>query len=154
MSSSSFDVLGIGNAIVDIISPTEEDFLVSERIQKGGMTLIDEIRAEHLYGRMGPATVTSGGVRRQHDGGRRVFRRARLPISERCATTSSGVCSATTSAQSEWRSTHMAATAGPWTARCMIFVTPDGERSMNTYLGACQNLRQPISIRTPSRRLR
>jgi sugar/nucleoside kinase (ribokinase family) len=55
------DVLALGNAIVDVIATAEDDFLVRHAIQKGGMTLIDEPRAEALYGLMGPGRVVSGG---------------------------------------------------------------------------------------------
>ena len=58
---SQFDVLTVGNAIVDIISRTEDDFLVREDIIKGAMNLIDADRAEHLYSVMGPAIEASGG---------------------------------------------------------------------------------------------
>ncbi|MCB1451543.1 MAG: adenosine kinase, partial [Nitratireductor sp.] len=61
MSDSRFDVLTIGNAIVDIIAHAEDDFLVREHIVKGAMNLIDAERAEHLYSVMGPAVETSGG---------------------------------------------------------------------------------------------
>jgi sugar/nucleoside kinase (ribokinase family) len=139
MTNARFDVLTIGNAIVDLIAPATEDVLVREAIQKGGMTLIDEPRAEHLYGIMGPATVASGG-----SAGNTVAGVASL----------GGRCAYIGKVRNDKLGelfTHdiraigvdytvAAATSGPATARCMIFVTPDGERSMNTYLGACQNL--------------
>src|SRR5262245_54759216 len=58
---TAFDVLGIGNAIVDVIARTEDDFLVKHGMNKGAMTLIDEPRAEAIYAAMGPATEISGG---------------------------------------------------------------------------------------------
>ncbi|MEM7289396.1 MAG: PfkB family carbohydrate kinase, partial [Pseudomonadota bacterium] len=61
MTKAKYDVLTIGNAIVDIIARCEEDFLVREDIAKGAMNLIDMDRAEHLYSVMGPAIETSGG---------------------------------------------------------------------------------------------
>ena len=61
MSERSYDVLGIGNAIVDVIAHAEDDFLVAHRLAKGAMTLIDEARAEALYQAMGPARIVSGG---------------------------------------------------------------------------------------------
>ena len=61
MAEPRFDVLTIGNAIVDIIAQAEDDFLVKEDITKSAMNLIDAERAEHLYSVMGPATETSGG---------------------------------------------------------------------------------------------
>ncbi|MFM9976350.1 MAG: adenosine kinase [Beijerinckiaceae bacterium] len=139
MSNARYDVLGIGNAIVDLIATTDETFLVQESIQKGGMTLIDEARAEHLYRAMGPAIVTSGGSAGNTMagiaslGGKGVYigkvRDDELGRLFRHDITSIGVDFTTDPAAS-----------GPSTARSMIFVTADGERSMNTYLGACQNL--------------
>src|SRR5271170_3238866 len=61
MPSARFDVLGIGNAIVDVIARTEEDFLLKQGMHKGGMALIDETRAEAIYDAMGPAIEMSGG---------------------------------------------------------------------------------------------
>src|ERR1700728_22507 len=61
MPSTQYDVLGIGNAIVDVIARTEEDFLLKQGMQKGTMALIDEARAQAIYDAMGPAIETSGG---------------------------------------------------------------------------------------------
>ena len=61
MPDPKYDVLGIGNAIVDVIARAEDDFLVNQKMQKGGMALIDEPRAESIYDAMGPAVETSGG---------------------------------------------------------------------------------------------
>ena len=61
MPSTRFDVLGIGNAIVDVIARTEEDFLLKQGMHKGTMALIDEPRAQAIYDAMGPAIETSGG---------------------------------------------------------------------------------------------
>src|SRR5246127_1066486 len=61
MTSVQYDVLGIGNAIVDVIAQTEEDFLVKHGMQKGAMTLIDEARAGQIYEAMGPTIESSGG---------------------------------------------------------------------------------------------
>src|SRR5262249_62363383 len=61
MSTTRFDVLGIGNAIVDVLAKTEDDFLVRQNMRKGGMQLIDEKRADAIYDVMGPAGEISGG---------------------------------------------------------------------------------------------
>ena len=61
MTSARYDVLGIGNAIVDVIARAEEDFLLAQGMRKGGMALIDEPRAEAIYDAMGPASEMSGG---------------------------------------------------------------------------------------------
>ena len=62
MTNTSYDVVGIGNAIVDILSRCEDDFLVGEGLAKGSMRLVDEAEAERLYDRMGPAIESSGGA--------------------------------------------------------------------------------------------
>ncbi len=61
MTAPRYDVLGIGNAIVDVIARAEDDFLIKQNMQKGGMALIDEDRARAIYQAMGPATESSGG---------------------------------------------------------------------------------------------
>src|SRR6516165_7397866 len=139
MTQPTPDVLGIGNAIVDVIADAEEDFLAREALVKGTMTLIDAPRADALYQMMGPAIEVSGGsasntmagiaslggkgayigkVRDDFLG--RVFRHDITAIGVRFETP--------------------AATSGAPTARCLILVTPDGQRTMNTYLGACVDL--------------
>ena len=133
------DVLALGNAIVDVIAHADEDFLVRHHLAKGAMTLIDEPRAEALYAAMGPGRVISGGSAANtiaglaSFGGRGAFigkvRNDELGKLYRHDLTSLGVTFNTA-----------AATSGPATARCLIAVTPDGERTMNTYLGACQGL--------------
>jgi sugar/nucleoside kinase (ribokinase family) len=137
--ATHYDVLGIGNAIVDLIATAQDDFLVREAIQKGGMTLIDEPRAEHIYKEMGPATITSGGSAGNTMAGIASFGGKGAYIGKVRNDELGRHFSHDIKAIGVDFST-MPATSGPATARCMILVTPDGERSMNTYLGACQNL--------------
>jgi sugar/nucleoside kinase (ribokinase family) len=61
MAATRYDVLGIGNAIVDVLARTDDDFLVAQKMPKGSMSLIDEPRAKAIYQAMGPATKASGG---------------------------------------------------------------------------------------------
>src|SRR5262245_44535098 len=139
MTASRYDVLGIGNAIVDVIARAEDDFLVAQGMNKGSMALIDEARAEKIYAAMGPATESSGGsaantiVGVASFGGRAAF------VGK---VKNDGLGKAFTH---DIRAAHVAfdtppASDGPSTARCYIMVTPDGERTMNTYLGAAQDL--------------
>ncbi len=133
------DILAFGNAIVDVIARAEEDFLLAQGVAKGSMTLIDEAQAERLYAAMGPATIVSGGsaantaVGAASFGARSAFvgcvRRDTVGEVFAHDIVRAGVAYATP-----------AAPEGPATARSFILVTPDGERTMNTYLGACQNL--------------
>lgn len=139
MTQKRHDVLALGNAIVDVIATAEEDFLARHELVKGSMALIDEARAEALYAAMGPAKVISGGSAANtiaglaSFGGRGAFigkvKADELGKLYRHDLTSLGVAFDTA-----------AATEGPATARSFIIVTPDGERTMNTYLGACQGL--------------
>jgi sugar/nucleoside kinase (ribokinase family) len=139
MSTARYDVLGIGNAIVDVIARTEDDFLVKQGMHKGAMALIDEARAQAIYEAMGPAVEISGGsaantiVGVSSLGGRGAFvgkvRDDGLGRAYSHDIRAAGVAFATP-----------AATAGASTGRCYVLVTPDGERTMNTYLGAAQDL--------------
>ena len=142
MNSATLDVVGIGNAIVDVIAHADERFLADESLAKGAMTLIDAARAQALYAKMGPAIESSGGSAAQHDGRHRLARRPgyrggyigkvrddMLGEVFRHDITATGV-----------RFETPAAASGPGTARCLILVTPDGQRTMATYLGACVEL--------------
>ncbi len=137
--SSQYDVLTIGNAIVDVIATAEEDFLRRENIIKGAMNLIDEPRAEHLYKVMGPATITSGGSAGNTAAGAASLGARTAYIGKVRADELGGVFRHDIESIGVTFPTGAAAD-GPATARSFIFVTPDGERSMNTYLGACQGL--------------
>jgi len=136
---AAYDVLGIGNAIVDVIARTEDDFLVKHGMSKGAMALIDEARAEAIYAAMGPATEISGGSAANTIAGIASFG-ARAAFVGKVKNDTLGKAFA-----HDIRATGVAfgtpaATDGPSTARSYILVTPDGERTMNTYLGAAQNL--------------
>ena len=139
MSSARFDVLGIGNAIVDVIARTEEDFLLKQGMHKGTMALIDEARAQAIYDAMGPAIETSGGsaantiVGLASLGSRSAFI-GKVKDDELGRTFAHDIRAAGASY------TTPPAADGPSTARCYVLVTPDGERTMNTYLGAAQDL--------------
>ena len=139
MPIARYDVLGIGNAIVDVIARTEEDFLLKQGMNKGTMALIDEPRAAAIYEAMGPAIETSGGsaantiVGIASLGARSAFiGKVKDDILGRAFShdiRAAGVAFTTPPAA-----------AGASTARCYVLVTPDGERTMNTYLGAAQDL--------------
>src|ERR1700709_1252095 len=139
MTSAKYDVLGIGNAIFDVLVQTDESFLAAHGMAKGGMALIDEARATAIYQDMGPAVEMSGGS---------------------AANTIVGIASLGARAAyvgkvkddqigklytHDIRAANVAfepapATGGPATGCSYILVTPDGERTMNTYLGAAQEL--------------
>jgi sugar/nucleoside kinase (ribokinase family) len=136
---TQFDVLCIGNAIVDIIARCDEAFLVDNSIIKGAMNLIDAERAELLYSRMGPAIEASGGSAGNTAAGIASFG-GRVAYIGRVADDHLGeVYAHDIRAQGVAFDSKPLAGGAP-TARSMIFVTPDGERSMNTYLGAAVEL--------------
>src|SRR5246127_4834685 len=139
MTSAKYDVLGIGNAIFDVLVKTDEAFLAAHGMTKGGMALIDEARATAIYQDMGPATEMSGGsaantivgvanlgARAAYVGKVRDDQIGRLYAHDIRA---AGVAFET-----------KPAAGGPATGCSYILVTPDGERTMNTYLGAAQEL--------------
>src|ERR1041384_6862308 len=137
--SAAYDVLGIGNAIVDVIARTEDDFLVKHGMSKGAMALIDEPRAEAIYAAMGPAIEISGGSAANTIAGVASFG-ARAAFVGKGKDDTLGKAFAHDIRATGVPSATPAAEDGPSTARCYVLVTPDGERTMNTYLGAAQNL--------------
>jgi adenosine kinase len=139
MTAAKYDVLGIGNAIFDVLVQTDEGFLAAHGMTKGSMALIDEARAASIYRDMGPATKMSGGsaantivgianlgARAAYVGKVRDDEIGRLYVHDIRA------------AQVAFDS--KPAAGGPATGCSYILVTPDGERTMNTYLGAAQEL--------------
>lgn len=134
-----FDVLGIGNAIVDVLSRSDDAFLSQHQIAKGAMTLIDADRATELYDAMGPAVEISGGSAANTIAGVAALG-ARTAFFGKVAEDQLGNVF-----RHDIRSlgTHFETTplaGGDPTARCLILVTPDAQRSMNTFLGACTEL--------------
>jgi sugar/nucleoside kinase (ribokinase family) len=139
MANAKFDITGIGNAIVDTLAQTDDDVLAREGLNKGGMMLVDEARANALYNAMGQTTVISGGSGANTIVGAASFG-ARTAFIGKVKDDAAGK-----EFTHDIRAigVHFAtppAKDGAATARCLVFVTPDGERTMNTYLGACQAL--------------
>ena len=139
MSEPTIDVIAIGNAIVDVMAPSSDALVERLGLVRGGMTLIDTEQARVLYEAMGPAREISGGSAANTLAGL-------AALGAKCAfigqvaddqlgdvfahdIRSSGIAFATPSRAGD-----------PPTGRCLIFVTPDGQRTMNTYLGASQYL--------------
>lgn len=139
MTSAAFDVLGIGNAIVDVLSQADDAFLTRHALNKGGMTLIDEARAETLYAAMGPGIEVSGGSCGNTMAGVASFGGKGAYIGKVRDDQLGAVFAHDLRATGVAFDTSMA-TSGPATARCLILVTPDAQRTMNTYLGACTGL--------------
>ncbi len=135
MTETTYDVVGLGNAIVDIIDAVSDEFLTDWEIRKDGMTLIEEDRARDLTREARSALVTPGGSGANTIAGLASFGSKAAYIGKvaddelgkifRKDMTDDGIIFDT-----------VPLTGGPATARCIIFVTPDGARSMNTFLGA------------------
>jgi sugar/nucleoside kinase (ribokinase family) len=139
MADVKYDVLGIGNALFDVLVRTDEAFLAKHGMTKGSMSLIDEARAAAIYADMGPATEVSGGsaantivgigslgARAAYVGKVKDDQIGKLYVHDIRA---AGVAFNTPAAKD-----------GPATGCSYILVTGDGERTMNTYLGAAQDL--------------
>ena len=133
--STSHDVLGIGNALVDVLSEEPEEFIEAHGLVKGAMTLIETDRATELYEAMGAKTEMSGGSAANTLSGVASFG-GRAAYTGRVRADGLGKAF---SHDLNSLNVHFSATPvddGDPTGRCMIVVTPDGERTMNTYLGA------------------
>ena len=138
--ATPLDVLGIGNAIVDVLSPTDDAILERHALPKGAMTLIDAERAEALYGRMGPGGRGVRRVVRQHDGRRRVARRPRRLHRHGARRRARPHLHPRHPRRRRRLRDARPRPTGPGTARCLILVTPDAHRTMSTYLGASVEL--------------
>jgi sugar/nucleoside kinase (ribokinase family) len=139
MAEPRYDVLGIGNAIVDVIARAEEDFLSQHGMNKGAMALIDEERAHAIYSAMGPAIEISGGSAANTIAGIASFG-GRAAFVGKVKNDDLGMAFGHDIRAAKVAFDTRPASDGPATARSYILVTPDGERTMNTYLGAAQNL--------------
>ncbi|OCK57792.1 adenosine kinase [Bradyrhizobium sp. LMTR 3] len=140
MTDAKYDVLAIGNAIFDVFAQTDEKFLADHGMTKGGMALIDEARAASIYRDMGPATEVSGGSAANTIVGVANFGARAAYVGKVKSDQIGGLYTHDIRAAGVAFETR-AAEAGPATGCSYILVTPDGERTMNTYLGAAQDLR-------------
>jgi len=129
------DVVGIGNALVDVLSQESEAFLAAQRLTKGAMQLVDESRARELYAAMGPAVEVSGGSAANTVVGVASFGGRAHYIGKVRDDQLGDVFSHDLRAVGVGYTTS-AATGGPATGRCLIVVTPDAQRTLTTYLGA------------------
>lgn len=142
-----FDVIAIGNAIVDVMAPCTDEDIARLGLAKGGMTLVDPARAHELYDAMGPAREISGGSAANTLAGLAALGASCAFIGQVADDQlgevfahdirAGGIAFATPARAGE-----------PSTARCLIFVSPDGQRTMNTFLGASQFL--PASALDPA----
>ena len=127
MSAAQYDVVGIGNAIVDVIARADDAFLAAKKLAKGAMTLIDEAQADALYDAMGPGTESSGGSAANTMagiaslGGKGAFF-GKVKNDQLGKVFAHDIRAIGVAFDSK------PATDGPATARCLIFVTPDAQQ--------------------------
>lgn len=139
MSKPRYDVLAIGNAIVDVMAPCGNELIEELDLVQGGMMLIDAVRAEELYAAMGPAREISGGSGANTLAGLAALG-AQCAFIGQVAADQLGEVFAHDIRAAGIDFDTPARPGEPPTGRCLIFVTPDGQRTMNTYLGASQFL--------------
>ena len=135
MAAPTIDVVGIGNAIVDVLAQADESFITAEKLAKGTMALIDEDRARALYERMGSGLEASGGSAANTIAGIASLGGKAAYIGKVADDLLGKVFAhdlRATGVRYETAPLH----GGPATARCLILVTPDAQRTMNTFLGA------------------
>jgi fructokinase len=139
MTAKSLDVVGIGNAIVDVLVQSDDQFLADHGLTKGTMALVNEQQAERLYASVGPGLETSGGSAANTLAGIAQLG-GRAGFIGRVRNDQLGQIFAHDIRSVGARFDTPAATEGPSTARCLILVTPDAQRTMCTYLGASVGL--------------
>lgn len=139
MSKCSTQVIAIGNAIVDVMAPCGDELIERFGMVRGGMTLIDTARAHELYDAMGPAREISGGSAANTLAGLAALG-AKCAFIGQVADDQLGEVFAHDIRAGGIHFDTPARPGDPPTARCLIFVTPDGQRTMNTFLGASQFL--------------
>lgn len=137
--TATYAVVAIGNAIVDVIASTDEAFIAAEGLNRGSMQLIDAARAAELYDRMGPGREVSGGSAANTIAGLAALGH-RCGFIGQVADDQLGAVFSHDIRALGINYTTASRTAEPPTARCLILVTPDGQRTMNTFLGASQFL--------------
>ncbi|MDE2411430.1 MAG: adenosine kinase [Sphingomonadales bacterium] len=139
MSDATLDVIAIGNAIVDVMAPCDDALIERLGLTRGGMTLVDTARAHELYDAMGPAREISGGSAANTLAGLAALGASCAFIGQVADDQLGEVFAHDVRAGGIAFATPTRA-GDPPTGRCLIFVTPDGQRTMNTFLGASQFL--------------
>ena len=139
MTDRRLDVLAIGNAIVDVIADADDAFITREGMHKGAMRLIDEGEAERLYGDMGPGREASGGSAANTAAGIAALGGKAGFIGQLADDQLGTIFTHDIRSLGVEFGTPMRKDVGA-TARCLILVTPDAQRTMNTFLGAAQML--------------
>jgi fructokinase len=136
MSAPRFDILGIGNAIVDVVAPAADNFLSRHDMHKGAMALVDAAAAETIYAAMPPGQESSGGSVANTCAVAALLG-SKVAFLGKVADDQLGGVFRHDISQAGVHFPSPPLVAGAPTARCLILVTPDGQRTMNTFLGAC-----------------
>ena len=144
MSAASLDVLAVGNAMLDVLVRVDDGWLVEHGVEKGVMTLIGGSRAEELHGKVVPVAERSGGSAANTAAGLAALG-ARAGYIGRVRDDGAGAAFRRDIREAGVRFDTPAATVGAATGRCLVFVTPDAERSMLTMLGAAAEI-EPADI--------
>jgi len=139
VTDTTFDILGIGNAIVDVVARAEDTFLSRHDMHKGAMILVNADQAEAIYAAMPPGAESSGGSAANTCAVAAMLG-ARVAYFGKVAEDQLGGVFRHDMQASGVVFPSRPLVAGAPTARCLILVTPDGQRTMNTYLGACVKL--------------
>jgi len=139
MTEPTLDIVAIGNAIVDVIAQADDDFVTSVGVTKGSMRLMDEPTSDDLYSRMGPGREISGGSAANTVAGMAMMG-AKCGFIGQVADDQLGEVFAHDIRANGVIFNTPARSGQPSTARCLILVTPDAQRTMNTFLGASQYL--------------
>lgn len=140
MTSPRYDIAAIGNAIVDVLARAEDAFIVERNLVKGSMRLINDEEAAELYGSMGPGIEMSGGSAANTLAGMAALNAKCAFIGQVANDQLGNVFHHDLTAMGVDFDTAMREESEPATGRCLILVTPDGQRTMNTFLGAAQYL--------------
>ena len=130
-----FDVLTIGNALVDVLAYADDDFVTRTGIERGAMTMVDEARSDQIYAEMGPATEISGGSAANTASGVASFGGRAAYIGRVSDDAFGKVFSHDLRSVGVHFEAPLAVTGSP-TGRCLVIVTPDAERTLCTFLGA------------------
>ena len=139
MTEPTLDIVAIGNAIVDVLAQAEEEFVAAEGVAKGSMRLMDEETSDSLYSRMGPGREISGGSAANTVAGMAAMG-AKCGFIGQVADDQLGEVFAHDIRANGVIFNTPVRSGHPSTARCLILVTPDAQRTMNTFLGASQFL--------------
>lgn len=135
----NFDVAGIGNAIVDVLCFTDEAFLAKNNLAKGTMTLVDEAHSKTLYTQTGPSTECSGGSAANTLAGMASLG-AKTAFIGKVKNDQLGSIFAHDLHAAGVHFSTSPMQRGPATASCLVYVTPDAQRTMATYIGACSHV--------------